>query len=101
MANGSSMWSRATRWLRSWRIRRLSQEQYLKRVWAILFIIGVLSISIGLWQDGVILVKGVPVLTTLGATILAVTLSSMLSWRVQLAWHERTELKESPGVRAP
>ena len=57
--------------------------------------------SIDLWQDGVILVKGVPVLTTLGATILAVTLSSLLSWRVQLAWHERTELKEPPGVRAP
>ena len=88
-------------WLRSWRIRRLSQEQYLKRVWAFLFIIGASSISIDLWQDGVILVKGVPVLTTLGATILAVTLSSMLSWRVQVAWHERTELSQPPSAETP
>ena len=89
------------RWLGSWRIRRLSQEQYLKRVWAVLFIVGALSISIDLWRDGIILVKGVPVLTTLGATILAVTLSSMLSWRVQVAWHERTEPNHPPGAEAP
>lgn len=94
------MWTRIKYWLRPPRIRSLTQEQYLKRIWAVLLVTGVLSLSVDLWRDGIILVKGVPVLTTLGATILAVTLSSMLSWRVQVAWHERTELSQPPGAEA-
>ena len=73
------------------RIRRLSQEEYLKRIWAALLIVGMLSLSVDLWRDGIILVKGVPLLTTLGATVFAVTLSSMLSWQVQVARHERAD----------
>lgn len=101
MTDRDSAWARTKRWLRPPRIRELSQEQYLKRIWAVLLIIGVLSLSVDLWRDGIILVKGVPVLTTLGATILAVTLSSMLSWRVQLAWHERVELNQPPDAETP
>ena len=63
-----------------------------------MLILGVLALSVDLWRDGIIPVKGVPVLTTLGATILAVTLSSMLSWRVQVAWRERIALNQPPGV---
>ena len=66
-----------------------------------MLILGVLLLWVDLWRDGIILVKGVPVLTTLGATILAVTLSSMLSWRVQVAWYERIERNQPPGAEAP
>lgn len=101
MTDRDSLWTRTKRWLKPPRIRELSQEQYLKRIWAVFLILGVLSISVDLWRDGIILVKGAPVLTTLRATILAVTLSSMLSWRVQVAWHEKTELNRPPDSEAP
>ena len=60
-----------------------------------LLLIGAISIAIDLWQDGVIVVKGVPVLTTLGAALIAVTLSWVLGWRSQEAWHEKRQTEEA------
>lgn len=94
MAEGTSLWTRISRWLRSQRLQQHTQERFLKTTWAALFLVGATAVFLDIWQDGVILVKGVPVLTTLGAALFAVTLSSVLTWRLQEAWHEKSRKEE-------
>ncbi len=71
----------------------------LRIAWSSLLLVGWLLLFTDLLYETVRDIQGVPVLSTIGAALFLLALTSMLSWLAKVAWEERSRRDSSNRER--
>ena len=75
----------------------MSKRLRLKGVWAALFFSGITLIFYDAFVQPLIEIKGVPALGVIGAALILLAVTSILSWIFKEAWEEHRRANHDPA----